>query len=87
MAKTGSTPNHNFSTTIKPLRTNFNFIKFYASRLKVIHSVIRLGKGNVFHKDIIYVASKNCFPKRDIFAKNTLSLKLIPTLDLSYQRL
>ena len=45
MAQTGSNSNLRFSTTILPLITVFNFIKFYTSTLKVLYWLIAPGKG------------------------------------------
>ena len=41
-AQTGSIPNHNFSTTIIPLRTLSNFVKFYLSASKLLYLMIVL---------------------------------------------
>ena len=71
--KNSSPPNHRFLTTIRPLGTIFNFIKFYLSDLKVLYSLIGPGKGNLIHEDIIFVTPKLCFTKHSIYANNRFS--------------
>ena len=87
MSRTGSTSNRHFLAKIIHLIIIFNFIKFHMSPSKVSYFLISTGRGNLIHIDIIFAAPNFGFLKQYISANNTISLKLITTLDLSYQRL
>ena len=87
--KKGSTTNRRFSTTIKPLRTSFNFIKFYWSVFKVLYLLIGPGKVNITHEDIIFAAPKFGFSKRHIsnnkhsFKKTDTTIRLVLSKTIS----
>ena len=69
-SKNGQLPITVSQTTIRPLRTIFNHIRFYMSSLKVLYTLIGLGKINLIHIDIIFAAPNFGFSKRDISANN-----------------
>ena len=69
-AKKGSTTNHSFSTTIRPL-IFLNLIDFYSSVWKVLHQMIGTGNRNLTHGDIIFAAPNFGIWKHDVSSNNT----------------
>ena len=72
-AKKGSTTNHRFSMTIRPLKMICNFIKFYSPGLKWLYLLISPVNGNLIHEDIICAAPKFGFLAHDISTNNAFS--------------
>ena len=65
-AKIGSTSNSHFSMPSGPLITILNYIMLYYSALKLLYSLIGLGKGNLTQEDNIFADPKFGLSKHHI---------------------